>query len=165
MRKKIIITLIAILSSFALYGQDYPKYEKDSLGNQYVVITMEQARYVDTKLDILELMEKNDILGQGLDSITIRVVNDLEKVIGEQEIQITNLFELVNNKDEQILNLQSQIANNMLIEETYRSQVGNLNTKVDIYETQVDKLEKKVFWGGISSIIVIIGAFLIGGSL
>lgn len=162
---KKIITLIVLMASFFVYGQEYPKYEIDSTGVKHVVITMEQARYIDTKLDILELMEKNDMLGQGVDSLSIKVINDLERVVSKQEIQISSLYDLIDNKDEQILNLQSQIANSMLREETYKAQVGNLNEKVEIYETQVNKLENRVLWGGIGSIVAIIGAFLLGNAL
>lgn len=165
MKNKLIITLIAFMTTFFAYGQDYPKYQIDSTGVKHVVITMEQARYIDTKLDILELMEKNDMLGQGLDSLSVSVVNGLEHVISQQDIEISNLYDLVDNKDEQILNLQSQIANSMLRELTYKAQVTNLDSKINIYEKQVSKLERKVFWGGLSSIVLIISGFLIGTSL
>jgi chromosome segregation ATPase len=166
MLNKIIITVLFVLFSTVAHGQEsFPRFEKDSLGNKYVAISMEQARYVDNKLDILKLMQENEMLGFGLDSLNVKVVNDLENVIATQSIQIDNLSQLVDNKDEQIYNLQSQIANYMLSEVTYESQITNLNKKVDIYDEQVKRLERKVFWGGVGGVILIIGAVLIGGAL
>ncbi|MFW6028998.1 MAG: hypothetical protein ACOCRO_01960, partial [Halanaerobiales bacterium] len=98
-----IITISIILMSFTFYGQEeFPRFEQDSLGNKYIAISMEQARYIDNKLDILKLLQDNDMLQFGLDSLNVQVVTDLETVIAKQSIQIKNLRQLVDNKDEQI---------------------------------------------------------------
>ena len=166
MLNKIIITISIMLMSFTVYGQEaFPRFEQDSLGNKYVAISMEQARYVDNKLDILKLLKNNDMLQFGLDSLNVQVVNDLENVIATQSIQIDNLNQLVDNKDEQISNLQSQVANYMLRDITYESQISNLEDKVDIYDKQVNKLEGQIFWGSVGSVFLIIAGVLIGGAL
>lgn len=165
MLNKIIITVVALFLSLSFYGQEYPRYEKDSTGVKYMAITIKQAKYIDNKLDILDLMVKNNPLELEIDSLNIRVIDDLENVILEQTIQIDNLNNLIDNKDEQINNLQSQVANYILREATFESQIENLNEEIKIKDNKIRKLNWKMIWGGVVSVGLIIAGFLLGTSL
>ena len=157
-RLLLIFTLFLTLSSFAQI--DYPRYEKDSLGQQVVVMTIAQAMKLDNNSELLGLFEKlNSQLGT-YDSVCIKVINDKERVINVQKLQISSLKESLTNKDAQIENLQKRLA-------LYIDQVGILEKQLENREAviseknlQIRGLKAKMIFGGIGGGVAIIGLVL-----
>lgn len=158
--KKLLI-LFSLLISLSVSAQiDYPHYEKDSLDQQVVVMTIAQAMKLDNNSELLGLFEKlNSQLGE-YDSICIKVINDKEKIISVQKLEISSLKEALSNKDAQITNLQKQVA-------LYIDRVGILEDQVENREAviseknlQIRGLKTKMIFGGIGGGVAIIGLVL-----
>ena len=93
---------IALIFSMTLEGHsqiDYPCYQKDSLGQSVVLLTIEQAQALDNSTDLLVLFEKLNTQLTSYDSVCIKVVADKDRVIAEQTFQIKALKDLVGVKD------------------------------------------------------------------
>ena len=154
----LIFSLLLTLSSVAQI--DYPRYEKDSLGQQVVVMTISQAMKLDNNSELLGLFEKLNSQIGSYDSVCIKVINDKERVISAQKLQISSLKESLNNKDLQIQNLQKQIA-------LYIDRVGILEQQLENRESviseknlQIRGLKTKMIFGGIGGGVAIIGLVL-----
>jgi hypothetical protein len=136
--KKILITMMLILSSVFAFSQiDYPRIERDSLGQKVVVMTIEQVQKIDNNLEILQLMEKAQLECDSLNMSYIRVIDNQGKQISLLGLDIKHLKEQINSKDEQITNLQVRLSNsetnNKLCEEqkvNFEKQVGILTDEV-----------------------------------
>jgi uncharacterized protein (DUF3084 family) len=154
----LIFSLVLSLSSFAQI--DYPRYEKDSLGQQVVVMTISQAMKLDNNSELLGLFEKLNSQIGSYDSVCIKVINDKERVISAQKLQISSLKEALTNKDQKIQNLQKQIV-------LYIDRVGILEKQIENRETviseknlQIRGLKTKMIFGGIGGGVAIIGLVL-----
>ena len=108
----LMIGLALSLTSFAQYSKpiEYPKFEVDSNGQQVLVMTIEQAQALDNATDLLVLLERLNTQMGDYDSICVKVINDKDKVIASQKMEIAKLKESLNNKDEQIKALQGEVA-------------------------------------------------------
>lgn len=164
--KKILITLAFMMVSFLSFSQVidslpvsdstyYPLITIDSLGNKIVILTMEQAKYVDNRLDILNLLQESSNLINDIDSICVKVINDKDDIIAKQGMKITKMDSLLINKDEQVDNLKRQVNTYQLSEFTYIQELNNKNTEIDLHLDRIDKLEKKNLWGGITGGVII----------
>ena len=145
----LIIFMIISLSSFSQINDkfdfriDYPIIKTDTLGKKIVILTLEQAKYVDNRLDILNLLEKSNELTNDIDSVFIKIINEKEKVIANQGIKINKMDSLLVNKDEQVDNLKKQILLYQMSESTYILELENKNSEIDLHLDRIDKLEKK----------------------
>ena len=153
-----IVTLFS--SSVSAQTIDYPRYEVDSLGQKVVVMTIEQAMKLDNNSELLTLFEKlNSQLGE-YDSICIKVINDKEKVISIQTVEISKLKESLNIKDEQIASLQYRIAEYIVNIGILQDQVKNREDVISEKDKQIRGLKIKMMVTGIGGGAAIIGAIL-----
>ena len=153
-----IVTLFS--SSVSAQTIDYPRYEVDSLGQKVVVMTIEQAMKLDNNSELLTLFEKlNSQLGE-YDSICIKVINDKEKVISIQTVEISKLKESLNIKDEQIASLQHRIAEYIVNVGILQDQVKNREDVISEKDKQIRGLKIKMMVAGIGGGAAIIGAIL-----
>ena len=159
----LIIGVILSLSAYSQYSQpkiDYPRFEIDSLGQQVLVMTIEQAQNLDNGTDLLVLLQKqNTQMGQ-YDSVCVKVINDKEQVIASQKMEIAKLKESINNKDLQIKALQGEVVSylkNILILE---DQVDNRQQVIDEKNIQLRKMKTKMIVGGLGGGVAIIGLIL-----
>jgi uncharacterized protein (DUF3084 family) len=159
----LIIGMILSLSAYSQYSQpkiDYPKFEIDSLGQQVLVMTIEQAQNLDNGTDLLVLLEKqNTQMGQ-YDSVCVKVINDKEQVIASQKMEIVKLKESINNKDLQIKTLQGEIAAYLKKILILEEQVANRQQVIDEKNLQLRKMKTKMVFGGIGGGVAIIGLVL-----
>ena len=153
-----IVTLFS--SSVSAQTIDYPRYEVDSLGQKVVVMTIEQAMKLDNNSELLTLFEKlNSQLGE-FDSTCIKVINDKEKVISIQTVEISKLKESLNIKDEQIASLQHRIAEYIVNIGILQDQVKNREDVISEKDKQIRGLKTKMIFGGIGSGAAIVGLIL-----
>ena len=96
----LIIGMILSLSAYSQYSQtkiEYPRYEVDSLGQKVLVMTIEQAQSLDNSTDLLVLFQKLNAQMSDYDSVCVKVINDKDKVIASQKMEIAKLKESINN--------------------------------------------------------------------
>jgi len=143
------------------YAQiEYPRYEKDSLGQTIVLLTIEQAQALDNSTDLLALFEKLNSQITNYDSVCIKVVADKDKVIAEQTVQIGKLKENLNLKDQQISVLQATIVKKDAIIENLKNEVKNGEETVAANKKEIKRLKGKMVLGGSLGGIAIIGLIL-----
>lgn len=164
MRKLLIIMLFSFLFISVGFSQTvlsdtivntYPEFVIDSLGHKCVIITLEQARYIDTKLEILVLMKDYNITAAGLDSVCLQVINDQKLIIIEQALQTSKLEESNGKKDSLMKIYSTKIDLFVEKESTYISEISNKNDEIDLHTDRITKLETKLLIGGIGSGLVI----------
>jgi hypothetical protein len=159
----LIIGMILSLSAYSQYSQpkiEYPRYEIDSLGQQVLVMTIEQAQSLDNGTDLLVLLEKRNSQMSDYDSVCIKVVNDKEKVIASQKMEIAKLKESINNKDLQIKALQGEVAAYLKKILILEDEVENRQNVIDEKNLQIRKMKTKMVLGGIGGGVAIIGLVL-----
>jgi hypothetical protein len=154
--KKILIIIIMILS-FGSFSQDFPRLEVDSLGRKYVVISYEQAQKVDNTFELVALLEK---AGHECDSTVlsyIRVVDGLEKLVGELEYNLTlNKGQLV-DKDGQILNLSERLKNSDNDSKLCNDQLLTRDSQINLLKDEIKDLKTKrniAYGTGVLGIII-----------
>jgi peptidoglycan hydrolase CwlO-like protein len=156
----ILLTLLLTMSSFAQI--DYPRIEKDSLGQEVVIMTIEQAQVIDNKLELLSLFENLNIQINNYEVICVKIINEKEEIIAKQDIQIKNLKDLNSNKDDQIENLKSQIVNYQVKETMWSEEILNKDKEIKLHKEKIDKQRNRMILGGsiggaiISGLIAII---------
>ena len=159
----LIIGMILSLSAYSQYSQpkiDYPRFEIDSLGQQVLVMTIEQAQNLDNCTDLFVLLQKqNTQMGQ-YDSVCVKVINDKEKVIASQKMEIAKLKESINNKDLQIKALQGEVASYLKKILILEDEVTNRQQVIDEKNLQLKKMKTKMIFGGIGGGVAIIGLIL-----
>lgn len=159
----LIIGMILSLSAYSQYSQpkiDYPRFETDSLGQQVLVMTIEQAQNLDNGTDLLVLLEKkNTQMGQ-YDSVCVKVINDKEQVIASQKMEIAKLKESINNKDLQIKALQGEVASYLKKILILENEVANRQQVIDEKSLQLRKMKTKMIVGGLGGGVAIIGLIL-----
>ena len=159
----LIIGVILSLSAYSQYSQpkiDYPRFEIDSLGQQVLVMTIEQAQNLDNGADLLVLLQKqNTQMGQ-YDSVCVKVINDKEQVIASQKMEIAKLKESINNKDLQIKALQGEVVSYLKKILILEDQVNNRQQVIDEKNLQLRKMKTKMIVGGFGGGVAIIGLIL-----
>jgi peptidoglycan hydrolase CwlO-like protein len=160
--KKFIISLLFLLSfcTSAFSQIEYPRYEKDSLGQTCVLLTIEQAQALDNSTDLLALFEKLNSQITNYDSVCIKVVADKDKVIAEQSIQIGKLKETLNVKDQQISTLQESLKKKDEIIENLKKEVKNGEETIAANKKEIKRIKGKMVLGGSLGGIAIIGLIL-----
>lgn len=155
--KKLILLLFTFISIFAYSQIEYPRYEKDSLGQQVVILTIEQAQALDSSTDLLVLFEKLNTQILNYDSVTVKVINEKEEIIAKQDIQIKTLKEQLLVKDERIKNLQETVSKNDAIITNLDKQVINIKEQLDISKKEINRVKTKMIIGGSLGGLAIIG--------
>ena len=157
--KRIIITFLLSILTVTVFSQDlsYPRYEKDSLGNPVIIMTIDQAMKLDNNSELLGLFEKlNSQIGQ-YDSACVKVINDKDKVIALKNIEISNLKKSLSTKDEEIVALQSTISECRGVIIALESQLKKTNDIVSEKNKRIRKLKFKMAVGGIGGTLAVIG--------
>lgn len=154
---KNIITLLIFLFSLNLFSQgiDYPIIEVDSLGNTVVTMTIEQAQTLDNKAELLELLEESYSQMANLDILFINIINDKDIIIARQDMQISDLKSLVDNKDEQIENLQKQITDYKMSEILFNKELLNKDKEIELHIGEVKRVKNKMIIGGVTAGVII----------
>ena len=86
--KTIIITTLFMFFSFLTFSQKYPRIEKDSLGNKFVIMTYEQAQKIDNTFELVNLLEKPSAnlakgCGGSCESYKVRIIIKFSSVSDE----------------------------------------------------------------------------------
>lgn len=156
--KKIIIFLSFLLFSINCFSQkiDYPIIHIDSTGLTVITMTIEQAQILDNKAELLELVEKANSQMNNVDSVCIKVINEKDEVIAKQDIQISELRGLIDNKDKQIDNLQKRINDYKLNEILFKTEIDNKDKEIKLHLGEITRVKRKSLLGGLAGGVVII---------
>lgn len=153
---KKILTLLLIVISTSVYSQninlfnknkkttiEYPLITKDSIGNDIVILTLEQMRHIDNQLDILELMKESGVISNRIDTVYLEVINDKDSIIAKQDVMINKMEVLLENKSEQIENLKIQINLYMSSENIILENLKNKDEEIKIHIDRIEKIENE----------------------
>jgi hypothetical protein len=155
---KKLLTIIAFFVFSISFAQiEYPMLKFDESGREVVVMTVEQAQKLDNDTDLLKLYKTLDDECAKRDQICIQVINDKDKIIASQKIEISNLSNYTGNKESQIATLQKTINEYIVNNSILKTEVENRQKLVDENKNLVVKLKSKIKWGGIGSGIITIG--------
>ena len=158
--KKLLI-LFAILFSFTANAQiSYPRYEKDSLGQTVVMLTVEQAQALDNSTDLLALFRKLDAQLVDYDSICLKVVAEKDIVIAEQTVQINKHKETLQVKSDEIVNLQKRLDGNEKKIISLETEIANKNKEIDLHLGEVGRLKRNMWIGGSLGGLSIVGLII-----
>jgi hypothetical protein len=157
--KRILILFTLILTSITCLSQviDYPRYDLDSLGQKVVVITIEQAQVLNNKAQLLELFEKLNVQMGDYDSVCLKVIGEKDIIIAQQDLQISNLKDLSDNKDNQIDNLQEQILDYKAKELLWSKELENKNKEIKLHKDKISDMRTKMIIGGSVGGAIILG--------
>lgn len=154
---KTLFIIIAILFSTISFAQiEYPMIKIDETGREVVIMTLEQAQKLDNDSDLLKLYKELDDECAKRDAICIQVVNDKDKVIASQTVEIAKLSQYTNNKESQIATLQNTINeyknnNSILI-----AQAVNRQDLITEKDNIIGNMKSKMLWGSIGSGVITI---------
>lgn len=155
---KKIFTLIMLLFTLVSFSQGkYPRIEKDSLGQDVVVMTIKQAMALDNNSDLLKLYEELGVDIYNYDNSCIKVIDGQNKTISLLNLEVKNLKEQLSIKDEKIEVMQKQIADYIIKVGLLEEQLINRNEVVTEKNKQIKGLKTKMIIGGIGCTIVIGG--------
>ena len=156
---KFILTVLIGFCTLSLFSQsiDYPKFEIDSLGQKVIVMTIEQAQALDNSTDLLPLYNKLDTQVGAADSACIKVIDDKNRVISQQQIQVTQQKELIKVKDLEIENLQVRINDYKNNEVIFKKQIENKDAEINLHLGKIKDQKKKMILGGSFGGLAIIG--------
>lgn len=160
MKKILLLMAFLVMSVFVNAQIDYPRFETDSLGQQVVVMTVQQAQQLDNNSELLLLFEGLNAKMMENDSICIKVINDKDYVISTQKLEISKLKESLNTKDEKIKTLQSEIDKHNEKVAILEAQLLNRNQMIELKDRKINSLKLKMGIGGGLSGLAIIGLVL-----
>ena len=103
-----ILTMLVFTTMFSQVTQEikYPRFEKDSLGQKVIIMTIPQAMKLNNNSNILEKFEKLQAEMQDYENICIKVIDEKDKVIARLDVVITKQDGQLVAKDEKIEALQ-----------------------------------------------------------
>jgi chromosome segregation ATPase len=152
--KNILIAIFLLFFTFS-FAQgnkiEYPRIEKDAFGETVVIMTVPQAQKLDNDSDLLILYKQLNEECALRDQLCIQVVNDKDKVIASQTVEIKKLEEYADTKESQIVTLQNEIneyKNNISI---LKAQIDNRQSTISEKDLQIGILKSRFKWGGIGA--------------
>ena len=159
MRK--LFTILMMLFFTTMFSQvtqeiKYPRFEKDSLGQKVVVMTIPQAMKLNNNSNILEKFEKLQAEMQDYENMCIKVVNEKDEVIVKLNVVITKQDQQLIIKDEKINALQEEILAWMQKNKVLESQLANRQEVIDEKDRQIKRLKLKMVIGGVGGAAIII---------
>jgi peptidoglycan hydrolase CwlO-like protein len=158
--KKFLI-IFAFLLSFTANAQiSYPRYEKDTLGQTIVLLTLEQAQALDNSTDLLVLFRKLDAQIVDYDSVCVKVIGEKDRVIEEQTVQINKLKETLQVKSDEIINLQKRLREKENKIVNLEEEIKNKNTEIDLHLGEIRRVKRNAWIGGGLGGAAIIGLIL-----
>jgi len=152
---KFLLTFISVLFFTSVFSQEYPRIEKDSLNNDVMVLTIDQAQKLDNDLDLLNLYKSLDDECAKQESVYVQVVNDKDAVIASQKLEISALIEYSENKTAQITVLQKQVNEYKNNNSILQAQVDNRQKVIGEKDLQIGILKSKFRWTGIGAVAII----------
>jgi chromosome segregation ATPase len=138
----------------------YPRFEKDSLGQKVIVMTIPQAMKLNNNSNILEKFEKLQAEMKDYEDMCIKVVNEKDEVIARLDVTITKLDQQIIVKDDKIKALQGEILAWMEKNHVLEKQLANRQQVIDEKDKQLSRLKTKMVVGGIGGSVVIVGLLL-----
>lgn len=157
---RLIFIFYFLLITFFTFSQKYPKIEKDSSGNQVVIMTIEQVQKIDNNLEILSLLEESIIDCENLNNSYIKVIDDQKRTIANLEIGKELLSEQIIDKERAISNLQERLNNAISLSNECENQKKELNNKVDVLQKEVSNLKIRRNIGYGAGLIGVLGVIL-----
>jgi len=139
---------------------EYPKFEVDSLGQKVITMTIPQAMHLNNNSNILEKFEKLSEEMKDYETLTLKVIDEKDKVIAKLDIVVKKLDEQILIKDDKIKSLQGEILAWMQKSKVLETQLANRQQVIDEKDKQLGRLKTKMIVGGIGGSIVIIGLVL-----
>jgi len=156
--KNLTLSLIFILQLFVsncILSQtnfsDYPALTQDSSGRDIVLLTIKQAQDLDNKADLLLLLEKVSMQMNTVDSFLVKVINDKNNVIAQQDLNLNELKYLIDTKDRQIINLRNTVIDYVNKEIKYRKELENKDVEIKLHTAEISKLKRGMLFGSIGS--------------
>lgn len=159
MRKLFIILMtLTFTTMFSQVTQQirYPRFEKDSLGQKVVIMTIPQALKLNNNSNILGKFEQLQAEMQDYENVCIKVVNEKDEVITKLNVVVTKQDQQLVIKDDKIKALQGEILTWMEKNKVLESQLANRQEVIDEKDKQIKKLKLKMVVGGIGSAAIII---------
>lgn len=159
MRKLFTILMMLVFTTmFSQVTQEikYPRFEKDSLGQKVVVMTIPQAMKLNNNSNILTKFEQLQAEMQDYENMCIKVVNEKDEVIVKLNVVITKQDQQLIIKDEKINALQEEILAWMEKNKVLESQLANRQEVIDEKDKQLKRLKFKMVVGGVGSAAIII---------
>ena len=153
---KFLLTLIAILFFSTVFSQDYPRIEKDSLNNDIVIMTIEQAQKLDNISDLINLYKSLDNDCAQQEVICLQVINDKEKVIASQKLEIANLNAYNSTKENEIIILQAQVNEYINNNSILALEVNNRQAIINERDLRIKHLKSKMIFGGAGGGLILI---------
>ena len=157
-----ILTMLIFTTMFSQVTQEikYPRFEKDSLGQKVIIMTIPQAMKLNNNSNILEKFEKLQAEMQDYENICIKVIDEKDKVIARLDVVITKQDGQLVAKDEKIKALQGEILSWMEKNNVLEKQLANRQEVIDEKDKQLSRLKTKMVVGGIGGSVIIIGLVL-----
>ena len=152
----VFLIFLLIFSSLSFISSQNTISEIDSNGNQIIILTIDEVRDIDYKLDILDKL-LNSV--SDLDSAFVQLIRDKDNTIELQNDKISKFEELNNIKSEQIENLNEQIKNYKYKEITYLEELENNKKEINLHIEEIRNQKNKRLLQGIGSGIIISGLF------
>ena len=164
MRKLFIILMtLTFTTMFSQVTQQirYPRFEKDSLGQKVVIMTIPQALKLNNNSNILGKFEQLQAEMQDYENVCIKVVNEKDEVITKLNVVVTKQDQQLVIKDDKIKALQEEVIGWMQKNKVLETEVANRQKVIDEKNSQLSRLKTKMVVGGISGSVVIIGLVLV----
>ena len=163
MRKLFTILMTLIFTTmFSQVTQQikYPRFEKDSLGQKVIIMTIPQAMKLNNNSNILEKFEKLQAEMQDYENICVKVINEKDEVIAKLDVIITKQDQQLLTKDDKIKALQGEIVAWMEKNKVLEAQLANRQQVIDEKDKQLRRLKTKMVVTGIGGSVVIVGLLL-----
>ena len=163
MRKLFTILMTLIFTTmFSQVTQEikYPRFEKDSLGQKVIIMTIPQAMKLNNNSNILEKFEKLQAEMQDYENICVKVINEKDEVIAKLDFVITKQDQQLLEKDGKIKALQGEILAWMEKNNVLEKQLANRQQVIDEKDKQLRRLKTKMVVTGIGGLVVIVGLLL-----
>lgn len=156
--KKICILLLSLFS-ISIYSQveKYPRMEKDSLGQEVVIMTIKQAMKLDNNSDLLKLYEQLGVDVNNYESSCIKVIDGQNKIISTLNLNLNNLKEQVLIKDDKIKTLQNTITDYIMKISILDKQALLNDSILNEKNKQLRNLKTKMVIGGVGTGAIIVG--------
>ena len=157
-----ILTMLIFTTMFSQVTQEikYPRFEKDSLGQKVIIMTIPQAMKLNNNSNILGKFEQLQAEMQDYENICIKVIDEKDKVIAKLDVVITKQDGQLVAKDEKIKALQGEVLAWMEKNNVLEKQLANRQQVIDEKDKQLRKLKTKMVITGIGGSVVIIGLVL-----
>jgi len=107
--KKILLTLVLMFIGFVSIAQTEYPYIMEENGKKVVIMTYDQANNLINKADLLIIYETYFKDKSQYDSLTVKIIQEQNNIIYQQDLSIMDYKALINSKDERISILNKQI--------------------------------------------------------